>query len=146
MQLESESVTYDSEVDPSINLRACGATNDECAFLVRGQPGRGWTGERVELNAMTSGQFIAFVEQKLQEVGVAKVVPDQATLAKAYRRAWHRAIVQDAIDTVLATASSIDVPTPPELEGAVRAAIENTAAAWDDAIWELVRTHRQAQQ
>jgi hypothetical protein len=34
MGLESEPVLYDSEVDPRENLRTCGATEAECAFLV----------------------------------------------------------------------------------------------------------------
>jgi hypothetical protein len=39
---------------------------------------------RVELNAMTSPQFVAFVERKLLENGVAKIIPDQKLLAKVY--------------------------------------------------------------
>ena len=37
--------------------------------------GPGNTGQRVELNAMTSDQFVAFVERKLTEHGAAKVIP-----------------------------------------------------------------------
>jgi hypothetical protein len=40
---------------------------------------------RVELNAMTSPQFISFVERKLNEHGVKKIVPEDNDLADAYR-------------------------------------------------------------
>ena len=41
---------------------------------------------RVELNAFTSDELVAFIERKLAEQGVKKVIPDDATLAEAYRR------------------------------------------------------------
>jgi hypothetical protein len=40
--------------------------------------------QRVELNAMTSQQLVDFVERKLKEHGVKKVLPDADTLAEAY--------------------------------------------------------------
>ena len=40
--------------------------------------------QRVELNAMTSRQLIDFVENKLKQYGIAKVVPNDETLAKTY--------------------------------------------------------------
>ena len=39
---------------------------------------------RVELNAMTSPQFVAFIERKLREHGIAKVIPDETLLAEMY--------------------------------------------------------------
>jgi Topoisomerase 6 subunit A/Spo11, Toprim domain len=43
------------------------------------------SGSRVELNAMTSRQLIDFVENKLKEHGVEKVIPEKDTLEKTYR-------------------------------------------------------------
>jgi hypothetical protein len=40
---------------------------------------------RVELNALTSEQFIALVERKLTEHGVKKIIPTKAVLAETYR-------------------------------------------------------------
>ena len=40
--------------------------------------------QRVELNAMTSRQLIDFVEDKLKQHGIGKVIPDSKTLAKTY--------------------------------------------------------------
>jgi hypothetical protein len=41
-------------------------------------------GQRVELNAMTSPQLVEFVERKLQQHGIKKVIPDDATLKETY--------------------------------------------------------------
>lgn len=40
--------------------------------------------QRVELNAMTSPQLVEFVERKLQQHGIKKVIPDDATLKETY--------------------------------------------------------------
>jgi Topoisomerase 6 subunit A/Spo11, Toprim domain len=41
--------------------------------------------ERVELNAMTSGDLVAMIERKLRAYGLQKVVPSADLLAKTYR-------------------------------------------------------------
>ena len=43
------------------------------------------SGSRVELNAMTSRQLIDFVENKLKEHGIKKVIPKKDALEKTYR-------------------------------------------------------------
>ena len=66
MGLASEPVTYHSGVDPQESLRSCGADEAECAFLVQGQHDRDhWYGDRIELNAMDSQQFLDWLERKL---------------------------------------------------------------------------------
>ena len=57
------------------NLQENGATIEEIDFLLDG---------RVELNAMTSDQMVDFVERKLKQHGIEKVVPDDDDLATAY--------------------------------------------------------------
>src|SRR5215467_3479221 len=84
--LESESVVY-KKSDPTANLCKNGATDEEIAFLVRERHSRGGSGERVELNALTSRQFVDWLEGKLREHQVAKVIPDAATLERSWRRA-----------------------------------------------------------
>src|SRR5207247_2226324 len=99
MGLASEPVTYASKVDPKIALHDCGATAAECDFLVTGGRPKAWTGERIELNAMDSVQFVAYLEAKLTAVGAGeKVVPADDALQAAFRRAWRIAKVQEAID------------------------------------------------
>ena len=75
--LQSENV-FDkgNEATRAANLRENGATEKEIKFLLH---------RRVELNAMTSRQLVAFVERKLKEHGIDKVVPKSAELADAYR-------------------------------------------------------------
>lgn len=57
--LQSEHVTYNRTKNPRYYLRAfCNATKEEAEFLVAGSRGNSWYGQRVELNAFTSDQFI----------------------------------------------------------------------------------------
>jgi len=139
MNLQSEPVEYDSKKDPRINLRESGATEDECAFLVRaGRPGQ-WRGERVELNAMTSDQLVKWVEAKLAEAGVCKVVPGDDDLARAYRRAARIVAAEKAIAEALADIEDESVPIPEHLGDRIREHITGTAIPWDDAIVNMVR-------
>ena len=74
-------------IDPGPNLRKNGATPEEVDFI-RGRHGySGYQGQRVELNAFTSRQLVDWIETKLQQHGIAKVIPDVDTLGVAYRRA-----------------------------------------------------------
>jgi DNA topoisomerase VI subunit B len=88
-ELESETVSY-QKGDPRPNLRENGATEEEVEFLCGGHADyySGFRGQRVELNAFSSGDLITFIEEKLQEARVKKIVPDGDVLATAYRRAW----------------------------------------------------------
>ncbi len=136
MNLQSETVDYNGKVDPRINLKQSGATDAECAFLVRHR--YPWSGERVELNAMTAPQFVAFLERKLDQYGVKKVIPDDKTLAAAYEHASRLAIIQTAIDR--ATQEIGDSAAPPaDLAEQLRRMVDGTDLPWDEALWELVR-------
>ena len=142
MGLQSEQVQYDSKVDPRCNLLECGATPEECNFLVKWQTYGGWIGDRVELNAMDSMQFIAWLETKLRAVGVCKVVPDPLTLDTAYRRMIRLSRVQQAIETAIASMPTDDeIAVPADLMGRIYNAIDGTAQSWDTALWQLVRAH-----
>ncbi len=65
-----------------------GATEDEIEFLRT---------KRVELNAFASDDLIEWIEKKLAEHGVEKVIPDDDTLEKAYRRAAKAAYINKRI-------------------------------------------------
>src|SRR5262249_34997347 len=137
--LESETVDYGSGADPRIRLKACGATEAECNFLVQRRQWGRWVGERVELNAMTSDQVVEWLEGKLAAAGVEKVVPDRATLETAYRRAHRRMIVQKAIDAAVEEARKMEtaeIAVPEDIEEQVREAVEGSEQAWDDLLWE----------
>jgi hypothetical protein len=157
MQLQSEEVEYDSGKDPRENLRDCGATEEECAFLVRGtrmkhkkaQPNNAyvkretavWYGERVELNAMPSRQLLDWLEAKLIAHGVQKVVPDPETLAKSYRQVALKARIERAVEEAIQhVAKDPEHITPPEdLAEQVREMITDSAQSWDNALWGIVQ-------
>jgi DNA topoisomerase VI subunit B len=143
--LQSEPVEYRSKKNPRDNLRESGATEEECDFLVRWQTGASWAGERVELNAMTSTQFIEFLERKLTEVGAAKLVPSDDDLRSAWRRAWGLVQVQEAMDAaVQRLCDASGASQPPDLPAQVLARIKGTGKSWDEALWEIAREKRRA--
>jgi hypothetical protein len=65
------------------NLRENGATDEEIQFMFQDWD-RLRSTRRVELNSMTSPQFIEFLQRKLRENNNSKIVPDHELLAEAY--------------------------------------------------------------
>lgn len=141
MGLQSEPVTYNSKKDPRENLIASGATRDEAAFLVRAGWHGGWEGQRVELNAMTSDQFITWLEGKLRDAGATKVVPPDEVLADAYRRALRIVDIERAIDEAASAYSDEGLTMPADLAEQVRLALDGSSQAWDDVLFDLAAGH-----
>lgn len=110
-----------------------GMTEPEVAYLRT---------QRVELNAFASDALVAFVESKLMEHGVEKVVPDADALAAAYRRAvqvdhLERAI-RDLSGVARRTAKRASIPK--DLESRVTAMLrQSPALSWDGAIRRIVK-------
>jgi hypothetical protein len=71
-----------------LTLERHGATPEEIAFLRY---------RRVELNAMTSRQLIDFVEEKLDEHGVEKLVPEDSVLEEHARRLLEQRFAEEVI-------------------------------------------------
>jgi hypothetical protein len=110
----------------------------EAAFLRSGGfPGH-WTGSRIELNAMTSPQFVAFIEQKLQGLGVKKVVPSAEILSAAWKRAHRIAFLEKALQEAKERFNGNHLPIPEDLSEQVTEKIKDTGMSWDHAIWEMV--------
>jgi DNA topoisomerase VI subunit B len=141
MGLQSEQVRYKTKKDPRVRLRECGATQEECDFLVEGGAPGNWVGKRVELNAMTSAPFLKYLERKLKQIGVRKVAPDGDTLAKAYRRAWREQVIQEAVDEAMARPIG-DAVLPKNLAQSVRRKLKRSPIAWDQAVQEIVKHQR----
>src|SRR5262249_5412847 len=98
--------------------------------------------QRVELNAMTSRQLIDFVENKLKQHGIEKVIPDGETLARTYKlfAASHR--LCEAFDEVKEELKEENdeaaITVPEDLEEKVTAKLkEKREITWHRAI-ELI--------
>ena len=135
--LDSEPQTHSNEEKTYDNLIQNGATPDEAAFISEGQ--------RVELNMFTSADFITFVEEKLEEHGVKKVVPDAETLEIAWRRAHQVVRINRVIERTWngegdVTGLDDEIPrAPDDLTEQIRKGFaESPELAWDDVVAALV--------
>ena len=114
-----------------LNLRVNGATEEEIDFLLD---------RRVELNAFASDDLITWIESKLEEHGVSKVIPDEDCLADAYRRALEQAFVQQKIDEVIDEAEKLgeDAEVPKGLRAQVEKQLaKDSTATWDEIVRDL---------
>ena len=109
MGLQSEGAASSKSSAGTIRarLRNSGATADESEFLVH---------QRVELNAMTSEQLVAFIERKLAEHGIKKIVPAKEALDKAYRLFDRGRRLQEAYDKVKTEVDTAGVSAPDDIE------------------------------
>jgi hypothetical protein len=106
-------------------LRQAGLGQDAINFL---------STQRVELNAMTSRQLIDFVETKLKQCGVQKVIPDRDTLVKIYHAYAASDQLSDAFDELkekLEQETEGPVHVPDDLE----AKLENLLAEKPEITW-----------
>ena len=126
--LEAEAVHIrEDERTLAHRLRINGATPEEIAFLL--------DGERVELNAMPSDQFVAFVERKLTANGVAKVIPSADTLAQTFATFKRGAMAEKAFGAQLQRLNAKTIKTPANLEAKVRAYLaDHRDETWDKAV------------
>ena len=112
--------------------------DDEIAYLTGDGSGKG---QRVELNAMTSPQFINWLERKLRQHGIAKLIPENKVLATAYRDAWLARRMNERIESVFDSLrkEAETVAIPKELTKEVRLKLKQTPTiSWDAAVSEIV--------
>ncbi len=141
--LEREPVSYPQQSNPRHNLRRNGAIPEEIAVLVQGGGYRGYTGERVELNAMTSDQFVEWLERKLQEYGAKKVIPDAKVLRSAYRRAVFLQQLDAAQAELAKQIEREKVALPTALARETERLLKNRPEmSWDEAVWQLAAQQR----
>ena len=135
--LPGEDVYYNAKTDPRLYLHKCGATADEINMLVSHKiNSKSYRGKRVELNAMTSAHFIAWLDAKLIEYGAAKYMPSPDALTAGYQRAAFLQEFQRRIDEITVSEEF----TPPEdlrrmIEDLMR---DDPALSWDRALWQVV--------
>jgi Topoisomerase 6 subunit A/Spo11, Toprim domain len=128
--LEREAVHVPSPDKTADTLRRHGATQREIEILVGG--------ERVELNALASDELVALIERKLAKHRISKVIPDDTTLADAYRRMHKQAVIQDKIDELVEDLDEDEVKVPAGLRQRIKKAIKlDPAQPWDAIMREI---------
>jgi hypothetical protein len=145
LELEAEPVSYSQQKDPKEILYEYGATEEEADFLVTESEYREgasglkltWKGQRVELNAMTSRQFIAWLEGKLKEQGVKKVMPEASVLASAFHRAKDIQRLAKSLEEIKSAPD--DSTIPKDLEKRLRKVLRTKPElSWDKAMLEIL--------
>jgi hypothetical protein len=114
------------------NLAENGATADEIDFLLH---------HRVELNAFTSDGLVSWLERKLDEHGIEKVIPDEETLAAAYQRARETIDVQLLINKAIRQRRTRppQIIIPADLRARVEKALsKDRGRPWDEIVAEMV--------
>jgi hypothetical protein len=139
MDLDNEEVAIGKNYGKTAaRLRINGASKPEIAYLLDGEvddDGDIVSGHRVELNAMTSDQFVGFVERKLAEAGARKVVPDAATTAEAYAAFRREKLARREVEQRLQRFGRRPVAVPADLEACIRAYLaEHPTETWDMAV------------
>src|SRR5262249_7055110 len=113
------------------NLRENGATQAEIDFLLY---------KRVELNAMTADQLVAFVERKLVQHGVKKIVSEKEHLAEAYRLFDRDHRIQKVIEEELKKTPDAESVVPNDIEQSVQKILDkHPAMRWIDAVQQIVK-------
>jgi hypothetical protein len=128
-----------------VNLAKNGASEDEIDFMFADFD-RLRSTRRVELNAMTSPQFIAFIERKLTKIGIKKIVPDQDKLADAYRLFAHGHVAEPIVRRELERLIGAAVQVPDDIESQVREYLaQHPADHWDEAVRQIAARNRKQQ-
>ncbi len=139
MDLQSEPVETSGSWDTrSATLAAHGATRSEVAFL---------SGRRCELNAMPADVFVSFLERKLTEHGIRKVVPDCAILEVHARRLIEQRLADEALQENRARyrAEAASARLPENLDEVVRSCLDlDSELSWDQAVALVVDCARAA--
>ena len=113
------------------NLQRNGATEEEIDFLLN---------ERVELNALPSDTLIEWIESKLEEHGVEKVVPNADFLIETYRHIIAAQFAEEhckkLIEEVRQHGQEAEVPD--DLAGRVAKLLQaKPELSWDSAVQEI---------
>jgi hypothetical protein len=141
--LEREPATYRG--DPRPNLRPNGATKEEIGILVQSSGHGQYYGERVELNAMTSEQFLEWLERKLKESGIEKLIPENETLVAAYRQAVFLQRMQEEEDKLREQILEQSIEVPDSLTSMVHEELKDSPElAWDEVIWDIAANGTEA--
>ncbi len=111
-------------------MRLNGATRAEAEFLLT---------QRIELNALTSDQLVAFIERKLNEHGIKKLIPKADLLRDAYRLFMNSKRLQKVVEERIEEIENEHSSTPANLTDRVTAYLQQyREKRWDEAIAAIV--------
>ena len=134
LRLDSEPVETSGDWSArAATLAAHGASMKEISFLRH---------RRVELNAMPADVFVRFLEHKLAEHGIGKVVPGNDVLEQHARHVLARALTNKALDAIRqkAEAEAASFQLPSDLHRRVVAALQRQRdIPWDFAVTDIAR-------
>ncbi len=120
------------------NMRLNGASEADIEFMFRDFDRLPST-RRVELNAMTSPQFVEFLDRKLQENGVKKIIPDQALLQEAFIKMDKGRQLQEAFTKLEQGLIFQDRQVPTDIDRRIREILrEDPTLRWDAAVAKIV--------
>lgn len=134
--LDAEAVSY-GKTNPKFNLRDNGATPEEIEFLAGKSDGHHHYGQRVELNAFASDQLMAWIESKLEENKIDKLIPDPEILEAQYRRECERQFIDKKIARIREENAErfAKLEIPPGLSDLILHEFEqDNTQSWDEAV------------
>jgi hypothetical protein len=115
------------------NLRYNGATEEEAEILLD---------QRIELNSLASDELVDFIERKLQQNGIKKIVPGKHRLSETYQLFARGTRIQKIIDEALESLDDEDIEIPHDLEERVRKHLtEHPEVRWDRAVSMIAGAH-----
>jgi hypothetical protein len=121
------------EASRRANLRWNGATEQEAEILLH---------QRIELNALASDELVRFIEHKLAQNGIRKIVPENR-LAEAYQLFYRGAQIRKIINEALARYDDEDIEIPHDLQMRVRKHLtEHPEVQWDRAVRMIAEGHK----
>ena len=134
MDLQAEPVAVQGDWGRRVEtLRRHGATDEETAFLAS---------RRVELNAMSSRTMVDFIEAKLAEHGIEKLIPDAAVIEEHARRLLEQRYAEETIAPLRPAIAkrAAKAKLPPRLARRITKELqEHPELPWDVALAHVVQ-------
>ena len=134
MDLQAEPVAVQGDWGRRVEtLRRHGATDEETAFLAS---------RRVELNAMSSRTMVDFIEAKLAEHGIEKLIPDAAVIEEHARRLLEQRYAEETIAPLRPAIAkrAAKAKLPPRLARRITKELrEHPGLLWDVALAHVLQ-------
>ena len=149
LKLENEPFCFKKMKDPKQAVLNAGGTEAESNYLVRKRRGKVWYGKRVELNAMDSRMMLNYLEQRFEEIGIKKAVPNNEHLIKEFKSQYKSNIIDNAvseyrehmeylIDKTIDKIKIPDAELPENIHKIIIDQITGTKKSWENGMESFV--------